>query len=512
MKKRLALVLAVLMALSVLTYLPALSEGASEEPVEIFYVDRYGAHDWDSTVLWKVLEEKFNVKITRKSYAAVDGSTWFTLAILSGDTPAYISDMSSDDMTNYARQGLFKPLDMEMIKEYAPNMYEWWNNEWIENWTDFATVDGTLYGVPVLWSLSNNWNTVAIREDICNELGVEVPHTIDALEEFMAKAKETYNMDYVMSMSGDSYLDFVLGAYDVYRNGFYLGNDNELYWWTNHPNAKEAVGRLADWYAKGYIDPEFLTNDAGMVTERWASGKSLIGLSYWCDFVEAGTWGSADGAMLAALKEANPEAKVAWVGTPTSDKGNGGWISDPWCGWFVFSNELSDEQMIKYLQCFDYCSQTLEGLLYANKGIEGEHYSVDDENNFTWLEAADTAEKREALGIGINFPENFNNYTAQYPFSTSNSMTENRHFWEDNNYTRSNILAAASRELWADWGTAFKDYCNKNFIDFVTGARDIEEWDAFITEVNTQYHGTELIAEAEEKLASLTSVVDKYAK
>ena len=505
--KKLALILTLALCLTSFGGFAALAE---EELVELYYVDRYGAHEWETTVLWDILEEKFNVNIVRKPYAAVDGSTWFTLAILSGDTPAYIADLSTAEMVNYARQGLFKPLDIEMIKEYAPNMYEWWADEWIENWEDFATVDGTLYAVPVLWSLSNHWNTVAIREDICEELGMEVPHTLDDLEAFMAAAKEAYEMDYVMSVSGDAYLNFVLGAYDVYRGGFYLGNDSELYWWTYHPNAKAAVSRLADWYAKGYIDPEFITNDASMVTERWASGKSLVGVSYWPDFVEAGTWGSNDGAMLAALKEANPDAKVAWVGTPSSDQGNGGWISDPWAGWFVFSNELTDEQMIKYWQCFDYCSQTYEGLLYATKGIEGVHYTVDDDYNFTWLEAADTDEEREALGIGVNFPENFNNYTAQYPFSTSNSMSANRHFWEDNNYTRSNILAATNRELWNDWGTSFEDYCDKNFIDFVTGARSLDEWDAFIEELNTQYHGLELMEEAQTTLDSVGVIVDKY--
>ena len=176
----------------------------------------------------------------------------------------------------------------------------------------------------------------------------------------------------------------------------------------------------------------------------------------------------------------------------------------------MFSNELTDEQMIKYWQCFDYCSQTYEGLLYATKGIEGVHYTVDDDYNFTWLEAADTDEEREALGIGVNFPENFNNYTAQYPFSTSNSMSENRHFWEDNNYTRSNILAATNRELWNDWGTSFEDYCDKNFIDFVTGARSLDEWDAFIEELNTQYHGLELMEEAQTTLDSVGVIVDKY--
>lgn len=503
MKKLLTLFLAIVLSLAAALPMAAIAE--EEAPVELTYVDRYGAHNWDTTVLWQQLEEKFNVKITRKPYAAVDGSTWFTLAILSGDTPAYISDMSSDDLVKYARQGLFKELDLDMIQEYAPDMCKWWADEWLENWPDYATVDGKLYAVPVLWSLSNHWNTVAIREDLCEDLGMEVPHTLDGLEEFMAAAKEKYGMDYVISVSDMSYLCFVLGAYDVYRGAYYIGNDGNLYWWTYHPNAKTAVSRLADWYAKGYIDPEFATADDDMVTERWSSGKSAIAVTYWCNLVEAGTWGSSDGAMLAALEEANPDAKVAWVGTPTTEYGDGGWIANPWCGWFVFSNELTDEQMQKYLEVFNYCSQTLEGLLYANKGIEGVHYTCDEDNNFTWLESADTEEEREALGLGVNFPENFNNYTAQYPFTTSNSMSENRHFWEDNNNTRQNALAAISRELWADWGTAFSDYCDKNLIDFITGARSMDEWDAFIEELNTQYHGQELQEEAEQCYAELTA-------
>lgn len=510
--RKLALLLTLVMVMS---FGCVNSFAESEEPVEIFYVDRYGAHtEWDTTLLWQQLEEMYNVKITRKSYAAVDGSSWYALAILSGDTPAYISDMPTKDLNTYAKQGLFKELDIEMIKEYAPDMYDWWNTEWVDNWTDFGSVDGKLYAVPVLWSLSNNWDCVAIREDICEELGMEVPHTIDALEEFMAAAKETYNMDYVLTGSSFGLLDFVLGAYDVYRDGWYLGDDGELYWWTYHPNAEMAVEKLHDWYAAGYIDPEIQTNDSSMATERWASGKSFVAVSYWCNFVEAGTWGNNDGEMLAALKEANPAAKVAWVGTPTSEYGKGGWMADPWCGWFVFSAELSDEQLIAYLKCFNYCSQTEEGLLTMRYGIEGQTYTINENGEYEYIAPYTDDEERSKIGLETNFPENFNNYTAQRQFSTTAAMDENRHYWEDNNYTRQNILAATYREVWNEWGTAFKDYCDKNFIDFVVGNRDLTEWDAFIGELNTQYHGTELYEEAVETLeaANTAVIVEKYEK
>lgn len=500
MMKKLALLLALALSLTVFALIPA---SAEEKPIELTYVDRYGEHNWDTTILFQRLEEKFNVKITRKPYASVEGTTWFTLAILSGDTPAYISDLSPNDMVMYARQGLFKELDLDMIRKQAPEMCEWWADEWLENWADYGIVDGKLYAVPVLWSLSNHWNTVVIREDMCEELGMEVPHTLDDLEAFMAAAKEKYGMDYVLSVPSMGYLDFVLGAYDVYRGVYFKGNDGELYWWIYHPNAKMAVSRLADWYAKGYIDPEFATAGDDVATERFASGKSAVTASYWCNFVEAGTWGSSDGAMLAALKEISPDAKLAWVGTPSTEYGNGGWNASPWTGWFVFSKELSDEQIAKYFEVFNYCSQTYEGACLAYRGVEGVHYTVDDDNMFTWLEAADTEEERAALGIGVNFPGNFNNYAVQYPFFTSNSMSENRHYWEDNNYTRANALAARPRELAADWGTAFGDYCSKNLFDFITSVRSLDEWDSFISEASTQYHGTELVEEARATLASI---------
>ena len=44
---------------------------------------------------------------------------------------------------------------------------------------------------------------------------------------------------------------------------------------------------------------------------------------------------------------------------------------------------------------------------------------------------------------------------------------------------------------WTSWTT------------WATGARSLDEWDNFINEVNTQYHGAELMEEAKATLASI---------
>ncbi len=507
--RKLALFLALLIGLTALGGLAM----AAEAPMELEFVDRTGSYEWDTTPLFTHLEEKFNVKITRKAYAAgTEGSTWYALAILSGDMPAYIADLTPDEYANYARQGLFRALDLDMIKEKAPQMMDWWTTEYVENVFDFARVDGTIYAVPVYWSLTNRWNTVAIREDLLEKLGQEVPQTLDELSDVMAKAKAELDLDYMMTGSAVGNLQFALGAYDVYRGIWYQGEDGELYWWTYHPNAKMAVANLADWYQKGYIDPEFITNDGAMVTDRVTSGRTLLAISYWPDFCAKDSWGGGGGALRLALEERTPGAKLANLGALPTGYGKGGWSASPFTGWFAFSSHLTDEQVAKYLEIFNYVSQNYEPLEMGGKGIEGVHFTKDENFKYTWLEPADTDDKRAELGLGVNFPENFNNYTVQYPFFTSKDSEADRHYWEDPNFTKPNLLGAVPRALWSEYGTSFRDYCDKNLIDFITGTRSMDDWDSFINELNTQYHGEELVKEAKDTLAQYTTVTDKFAK
>jgi len=89
------------------------------------------------------------------------------------------------------------------------------------------------------------------------------------------------------------------------------------------------------------------------------------------------------------------------------------------------------------------------------------------------------------------------------PFMTSPKGVEERRQSEGMNVGKYDILRPIYRPVWAEKGTQLKDFCTKNIIDFITGARPIDEYEAFVEEAMNKYGGNEIMEEAEEGFRKL---------
>lgn len=486
----------------------------SGEPMEITFIERAG-REWDPNgEVYKMIEEKYNVKIN-VDYVQEQGGTqsWYSLRIAAGDTPAYVPDVSFSDYTNYVKQGIFAEIPLDSVKQYAPDMVEWYSAEAGENVWNLYDIEGKNYALPILWSLGNHWSALAIRQDWLKEVGIEtLPSTLDELETAMEKVKAAKNMDYVISGQAVSSFDFVGGAYDVYLQSFYEGNDGKLYWGDFHPNAKSVLERLNSWYTKGYIDKEFITNKDEMETDRWINGKTMLLKRYWPDFVSDKAW-YGGGTMFTGVKAKNPKAEPVQIPAPKGADGSSGFaMSNPVVGAFCMSEELSSETINKYLEIFNGESQIFENLELNMKGIEGTHFKIEEDGTYVTLPPYDT--DKDLLvkdGVGMLIPGNFNNYTAQMPFMTAPSATEERVRCEGMNIGKYDMMRSTYRPLWAEKGTQFVDFCKKNSMDFITGARPLDQYDAFVEEAKTKYYGEELVKEAEEVFTKISKKLKRIA-
>ena len=136
----------------------------------------------------------------------------------------------------------------------------------------------SLVGVDVKATGPSNLN---IRKDWLEECGLEVPRTLDDIEQvalaFMEKKpggrddliammgpdKNSRVYGHFLDSSGAAYgFDPVFAAYDAYP-GYWLDNadGSVTYGSAEAEKMKKALGRLADWYAKGIIDPEMGTRE-----------------------------------------------------------------------------------------------------------------------------------------------------------------------------------------------------------------------------------------------------------
>lgn len=183
------------------------------------------------------------------------------------------------------------------------DMTEAWNNSELkasgrvtgEDVVENMKIDGKLYGFPVT---RGNGCVTYVKKKWLDNVGLEAPTTYDEYLNMLKAFKEgdpdgngvngdTYGVsaagiigeespfiNYLPEFYQDSYSSFIKGDDGVWSDGF------------TKDNFKEALKRLQDAYAAGYIDKETLTNTTNDCRNKFYEDKFGV-FTYW-----AGTWAS----------------------------------------------------------------------------------------------------------------------------------------------------------------------------------------------------------------------------
>ena len=206
---------------------------------------------------------------------------------------------------------------------------------------------------------------------------------------------------------GYQFAEIVFNAFNVERrtNVWITGANGKLIRGQWDPNAKKALAVLADWFKKGYIDPEFynLANNAS--SDAWKTGNGLVGA-----WAGSGDWVATPGSTSLQLMTNVPGAKVVPGPYPKVDK-NGPLplvgVYDPFLYQYTgFGKNLSKnrDQLHKVMQVCDLISNDRETRYLAYYGIEGKHYTIPEGEVATLptpeYAAKSTAEKIATEGYG----------------------------------------------------------------------------------------------------------------
>jgi putative aldouronate transport system substrate-binding protein len=164
----------------------------------------------------------------------------------------------------------------------------------------YVTSGGKMLGVPNIPVPDDGYTIVWVRKDWLDKLGLQPPSTIADLQniaqQFITKDPGNVGKDKVIGIAGpqnggklyDSFLqstnvtfgfDPIFSACDAYP-GFWVkdANGNPIYG-SITPETKTALGKLADMYKQGLIDPQMgVRKDA---TEPVVSGTAGIFCSVW---------------------------------------------------------------------------------------------------------------------------------------------------------------------------------------------------------------------------------------
>jgi len=316
------------------TIIPELTNGAPyPEPVEITTFKRvdgdtkyYHGEDINNNIWTKSYEALYGLKykVLWTYVTGEEGRQKLGLAIASGQIPDLMPGIELDMFQEM--------LDADMLEDLTDH-YENYASPFVKDtmeWGDhimwsYAEINGRKMAWPEIELASQNEKEMWYREDWLEQLGLEVPKTINELHD-AAKAMvdaqlgqgATVGVLAANWLSGwYASLDPIFGAFGVqtsYYNSYGCFTDDGqggLRFDGIQPEMKEALAYLAGWYKDGVLQKDFHTIDQWEPVRGLCEGNKT---GFHFTHFWGGTYGCAQGSM-----KNDPNARWNWADVPVND-------------------------------------------------------------------------------------------------------------------------------------------------------------------------------------------------
>lgn len=383
----------------------------------------------------------------------------------------------------------------DVIDQYMPNF-----KAWIEENPDTAkkirTDDGIYYAIPATTSdpamgCVFGWY---VRQDVMEDLGLEMPTTIDEWHDALVTMKEKLGIAPIAGVAESLNSGAFLNAYAPSINNSYYSIDaetGEVVYTPATDGYKKYLSTLAQWYEEGLIDKDIATNDNAAVKAKIMSGDAVIGFGY---------AGSALQTITMEAQEENPDFVLAAIPGCAAAEGEeilycsadatygaGG------TGYAVITTACEDvEAAARYLDWLF----SEEGILISNFGIEGETYTmvdgvptytdeiINNPDGKSIAEALQTYVRSMSMFPGVQTLEYLQGYyqleNAKAAPTTWGAYGSTEYEVTGLSYTTEESEALST--IAANIGTEMSE----SRIKFVIGTLDIDtEWDAYVERLNS---------------------------
>lgn len=252
-----------------------------EAPVEITFAgSTWDVPTEDGNYVQKYLEEKYNVKIINMRVTDEN----LKLKIAANEVPDIFPQSPTEtDMVNWARQGVIASISVDEIKQYMPTYIADVESVEPKAW-DVGLVDGKNYGIPRVWLNGSTGFIPLYNKAWLTKIGyTEAPKTIEEFEDVLTKfrnddpdgngQKDTYGMSGRGKNARNQLFNPIYAAFGVNPYVFSAASDGTITWGGISDQALEATKLLNKWYNADLIDPEFMTDDNGLMGQKFNSQK-----------------------------------------------------------------------------------------------------------------------------------------------------------------------------------------------------------------------------------------------
>lgn len=448
--------------------------------------------DYKDVPFWQGLIENTGINCEWQFPAAgADATASYNLMLQDEQLPHLVMGyhMNASGLAELIEDGVV--LDVTgYLPQYAPDYYNWITAE--ENAKNLRQIAAG-EGIPAFQSARNNpWGCTytgpLIRQDWLNALGLEVPSTIEEVEEVLHAFKDSYNAFYSSSQTrGKEAFIGALGAFAGQSQRWYLDGDQVKYA-NEQPENKEWLSMMNRWYQEGILDPNFAAADDAYAAEM--AMKNKMGMSY-----------SAISQQTKWLDEAAATgSEAAWIGfsNPTNAAGDPvKYIQTEYStgssfGVYATTACETEEEIAAALGWVNW-AYTDDGAVYWNFGTEGVSFeTVDGARQFTDLIKMDDRGIEQALRdytgasampVGIQLEEFVR---AKNSPAAGDSVDA----WVANQVAADYIvpglpLTSEEQMILSDISTAMSTYVAEMSLKFIMGEEKLDNFDSYVQVLNS---------------------------
>ena len=337
-----------------------------------------------------VLEETFNVDIKPIFLDNTNYNDKKTMMLAGGEKVDLIYELDPATVKQDAEQGLIMELPYDLIKKYAPTVYQIICEEAPEAWLYSRVEDGN-YGIPNLNYNNARCRSSVWRKDWLENVGIKsVPSTIDEMHDALSKftfddpdgngKKDTYGMSSDITNWHTMFTD-IFGAYGVLPFDWMEENGSIKYGGFEEGTYK-ALETLQSWYKEGIIDPDFITDNIFSTgKDKFKNGR--VGFMN----QNGGYWDPNDSSALpTVMKQINPTAEITNslpVTGPDGDSGTFCWGAPSHVVCFGAHLAEDPEKLVRILTIFEKLVSDDELITSVKLGKNGKHWQfVDEQSGF----------------------------------------------------------------------------------------------------------------------------------
>lgn len=445
--------------------------------------------DLSQNEVYQELEKLTNVKIEFIHPPEGQETEHFNLMISSGDLPDIIEqgERYKGGIDKAIADGIYIRLN-ELVDKYAPNFKKIIeSNEELKkqvysdegNLLGFGMITSDVPGTSLEPTAENPWCGPFIRKDWLDELGMEIPTTIDEWYTALKAFKEQMNAEVPMIWNNAIGMEPSTGAFvsafDI-GPGFYIKN-GEIKYGPIEPGFKEYLQLVNKWYEEGLIDRDFPTRDAKSIDALVMSGKVGAKLQ---DGTALVLKARAVGIEFAGAPypKKNENSEIHWRYKNNICRANYGVIT---------SKCKNPEVAVKW---FDY-HYTEDGFKLFNFGVEGKSYTgIDEKGRPKYVEY-----------ISKNNYQDFDRYNSVFrlhngPYLKSDLRSNPRRWMEDleqyritwNNQPADYVLPpiTLTAEEGAEYAKIMSDieaYRNEMMLKFIMGQEPLDKFDEYVNNI-----------------------------